>query len=310
MHLFLHFYDSIATTMKKKVVVVVGSTAVGKSDIAVAIATACNGEVVSADSRQVYTGLDIGTGKITPKEMRGIPHHLLDVADAKDVFTAHDFVVHGRIAINDIVNRNKLPVIAGGTGFYIDALLGVVSLPEVPENLSLRKELSQLSTEELYSKLETLDSERAKTIDAKNKVRLVRAIEIAMFLGGVPPLKEQEIFDVLYVGISLPSELLYEKIKNRLKARAENGMIEEVKNLHKRGLSYERMESLGLEYRYIARFLKKELSYEKMMFELEKEIVKYAKRQKTWFKKNIDIQWFEPTEVEKILTEVQRFVQN
>lgn len=296
--------------MKKKVVVVVGSTAVGKSDIAVAIAEACSGEVVSADSRQVYTGLDIGTGKITQNEMRGIPHHLLDVADPKETFTASDFAHVGRLAIDDIIKRDKLPIIAGGTGFYIDALLGVVSLPEVSENTAMRKELSSLSNEMLYEKLVVLDPIRAGTIDAKNKVRLIRAIEIATSLGSVPPLKKQELFDVLYVGISLPLEILNQKIKKRLEARVESGMIEEVKNLHQNGLSYERMESLGLEYRYIARFLKKELPYEEMIIELEKEIVKYAKRQKTWFKKNKNIQWFEPSETNKILTEVQRFLKN
>ena len=172
----------------QKLIVILGPTASGKSDMAVKLAKRFNGEVVSADSRQVYKGLDIGTGKITKKEMQGVKHHLLDVANPKKQFTASDFVDLTSGLIRQIVNRRKVPIICGGTGFYIDALLGDKQIPEVPPNLKLRKELEKKSVEKLFEILKKLDPERAKNIDAKNPRRLIRAIEICKVLGRVPKL--------------------------------------------------------------------------------------------------------------------------
>ena len=179
--------------MRKKVIVVVGPTASGKSSYAVKLARSIGGEGVSADSRQVYKGLDVGTGKITRKEMRGVPHHLLDVVSPKKVFTAHDFVERGQAAIESILNRGKTPIICGGTGFYIDALLGRMPLPNVPPNPALRARLEKKSASQLFAMLQKIDSRRAKNIDRHNPVRLVRAIEIAKALGKVPTAKEQGV---------------------------------------------------------------------------------------------------------------------
>jgi len=172
--------------MKQKVLIILGPTASGKSDLAVQLAKKFKGEVISADSRQVYKGLDIGTGKITKKEMRGVPHHLLDVANPKKYFSVSDYKKLALLSLRYIETKKKLPIICGGTGFYIDALIGKINLPEVPPNKALRKKLEKLSAEKLYKMLLKKDSRRAKEIDPRNKVRVIRALEIVETLGKVP----------------------------------------------------------------------------------------------------------------------------
>ena len=173
-------------TKKQKLIAILGPTASGKSDLAVTLAKKFNGEIISADSRQVYKGLDIGTGKITKKEMRGVKHYLLDVANPQKRFTASDYVLLVNRAIAQIVDKNKIPIICGGTGFYIDAILGEKQIPEVAPDPLLRKELENKTTQELFEILKKLDRERAENIDAKNPRRLIRAIEICEAIGRVP----------------------------------------------------------------------------------------------------------------------------
>lgn len=278
-----------------KVIVICGQTATGKSDFAVDLAKKINppagGEIISADSRQVYKGLNIGSGKITKKEMEGIPHHLLDIANPKTVFSVSQFIKKGEQAIKDILKRNRVPIICGGTGFYIDALVSGKTFPEVKPNIALRKKLNKENLESLQKILKDLDSERFKKIDIHNKVRLIRAIEIAKTLGKVPRIKKQKKYNVEYIGISFPDEILKQRIHDRLYKRMKIGMVTEVKKLHETGLSWKRLESFGLEYKYIALYLQKKLSKKEMLLELEHAIWHYAKRQKTWFKKNKNIQW-------------------
>ena len=271
--------------MKPKIIVVCGPTATGKSDKAVQIALEKNGEIISADSRQVYVGLDIGSGKITHEEMKGIPHYLLDVADPKEIFSVEQFIELGKKAIQNILEKGKTPIICGGTGFYIDALIYNVSLPKIEPNKNLRKELESYSLEQLQKKLQELDEERYSSIDIKNPVRLIRAIEIAYQLGSVPPLKKNSPYEIEWVYLDFEDEILKERIYKRLIARIENGMLEEAKKLHEHGLSFERMKQLGLEYRYQAMYLLGEISYEEMIQLLHTKIWQYAKRQRTWFKK-------------------------
>ncbi|MCI5108769.1 MAG: tRNA (adenosine(37)-N6)-dimethylallyltransferase MiaA [Candidatus Pacebacteria bacterium] len=278
----------------KKVITIVGPTASGKSDLGVKIAKEIDGEIISADSRQVYIGLDIGSGKITPEEMECIRHHMLDVEDPKNIFSVGEYTKMARSYMEDIWKRGKNPIVVGGTGFYIDSLINNREYPNVPENYKLREELSLLSKKDLQKKLETLDPDRYETIDKDNPVRLIRAIEIASVLGKVPTVEEKEKeFELIQVGIKVAKDILENKIHERLYKRVEEGMVEEVERLHRNGLSYERMEDLGLEYRYVSRYIKGELSKEEMLKELESEIHKYAKRQMTWFRKNKDIVWFE-----------------
>lgn len=277
--------------MKQKIIVIVGPTASGKSDLAVKIAKEKNGEVISADSRQVYKGLDIGTGKVTKKEMEGVRHHLLDVASPKQTFTVALFKRKAEKAIADITSRGKIPIICGGTGFYIDSLVFDMDIPEVPPNKELREKLEKKSLEQLFKELQKLDPERAAEIDSKNKVRLVRAIEIAKAIGKTPKIKKLEKYDVEWIGVDWPDDILKERIHTRLLKRIKSGMIKEAQNLHEKGLSYKRMEALGLEYRYLARFLKNEITREEMISELSTKIWQYAKRQRMWFKRNNEIKW-------------------
>jgi tRNA dimethylallyltransferase len=268
-----------------KIIVVCGPTATGKSDYAVKLAKENNGEVISADSRQVYKGLDIGSGKITTEEMQGVPHHLLDVADPKDVFSVTQYQALAVQAIEDIIARGKNPILCGGTGMYIDAVVCGTIFPAVPPNETLRKELQDLTLEELSHKLEKLDPKRFALIDTKNKVRLIRAIEIATTLGSVPETITNPQYEVEWHYLDFPDKVLKERIHIRLFARIREGMIEEVQRLHDEGVSWERLESLGLEYKYLALFLQEKTDKETMLKDLEMAIWHYAKRQRTWFKK-------------------------
>ncbi|MEK7169717.1 MAG: tRNA (adenosine(37)-N6)-dimethylallyltransferase MiaA [Patescibacteria group bacterium] len=297
----------------RKLIVIVGPTAVGKSELAVELARKYGGEIISADSRQVYTGLDIGTGKVTKKGMHGIPHHLLDVTDPRRQFTVAKYTKLAQKALDDILARGKLPIICGGTGLYIDALLGRVLIPEVPPNPKLRKQLERKSVSSLFAMLQKLDPGRAETIDRHNSRRLVRAIEIATVLGRVPVraviLKNNSIaVQPLYIGLTLPKNELKGKIALRLTARIDSGMIEEAKRLHTERVSWKRMEELGLEYRYVSRFLRGRISREEMVAELQSEIWHYAKRQMTWFKRNKEIRWFKPSEQSVIEEKVRKFI--
>lgn len=293
-----------------KLITVVGPTASGKSDLAVEIAHRVGGEVVSADSRQVYRGLDIGTGKVTKKEMRGVPHHLLDVADPRRTYSVARYQRVARGAIRDILRRGNVPILCGGTGFYIQSIVDGLHIPNVPPNAQLRKTLSKKSAEELFAVLKSLDPERARAIDAKNPVRLIRAIEIAQALGSVPqlPAKSAHTYDTLLIGILPTDDQLRARIHTRLLARMRQGMLAEAKRLHTQGLSWKRMDELGLEYRYLARHLKGELPKDVMLQELESAIWQYAKRQKTWFKRDGRIVWINSKDDPAILKRVEKFL--
>ena len=269
---------------KQKVIVILGPTATGKSDLAVKIAKMINGEVVSADSRQIYKGLDIGTGKITKKEMEGIPHHLLDVVNPKKKFTVAQYQKLTNSAIAEIVNKGKTPIICGGTGFYIDAITKGIVFPEVPPNPKLRKTLYSKSAVALFEYLKKLDSRRAKDIKNKNeqnnKVRLIRAIEIVKALGKTPLLKNKKSnYQFIKIGLYLPPDELKKKIEKRVKKMFQDGLLKEIKKLKKSGVSQKRLKELGFEY--------DSPTYEKIV----KETIKYTKRQMTWFKRDKEIKW-------------------
>lgn len=306
---------------KKKMLVIVGPTATGKSDLAVFLAKKLGGEVVSADSRQVYKGLDIGTGKV-PRDptnyklrtknyfYKGVPHHLLGVVNPKRVFSVSQYKKLGEKILQDIWQQEKLPIICGGTGFYIQALVDGIVLPEVPPNKKLRKQLEKKSATELFTILKKLDPRRAKEIDRKNPRRLIRAIEIAKYSGKVPRLEIQppSNTDILEIGINMPDKILRNRIEKRLKARIKKGMIAEAVRLNRQGLSWKRMEELGLEYRYLARYLQGKILKKEMITQLAGEIWQYAKRQRTWFKRDKRIRWFLPTKKERIEKIVKRFL--
>jgi len=273
---------------KKKILVIVGPTASGKSELAVKLAKKFGGEIISADSRQVYRGLDIGTGKITRKEMGGVPHHLLDVADPKKVFSAADFKRLASNSLQYIVAKQKLPIVVGGTGFYIDALAGKVSLPPVPPNKLSRKKLEKLDNKRLFAMLEGKDPVRARSIDKNNKVRLIRALEIVESLGKVPARQHSMPTNLEFIYIGLKPTNLEKRIENRVKNLFKNGLLKEIEKLKKAGVSEERLKEFGFDY--------DDPTYERVV----SESIKYAKRQRTWFKRNKKIKWFTPDEYGKI----------
>jgi len=289
----------------KKLIVIVGPNASGKSELAVRLAkkfsarggSAFGGngaEIISADSRQVYKGLDIGSGKITKKEMQGIPHHLLDIASPKRIFTVAQYQKLALKAIKNIWQREKLPIICGGTGFYVQAVVDGLIIPEIKPDLKLRKKLEKKSTEELFNLLKRKDQRRAKEIDRHNKRRLIRALEIVEAIGRVPKLKTEPLrAEISIIGIKKSRSALKKLIHRRLIKRLKMGLLKEVGKLHRQGLSWQRLENFGLEYRFGAQLLQGKLTEKEFIAKLENAIYQYAKRQMTWFKRDKRIKWLE-----------------
>jgi tRNA dimethylallyltransferase len=279
--------------MKPKLVVILGPTASGKTDLSIKLAKKFSGEIVSVDSRQVYRGMNIGTGKITKKEMRGIPHYLLDVASPKKRFTVAEYKTLAEKAIKKIQKKNKIPFLVGGSGFYIQAVVDNIQIPKVKPDWKLRVKLGKKPVSELYKMLRKLDPTRANRIDKNNPRRLIRALEIVLKTKQpIPPLfQNKPDFETLFLGVKRGKKELENLIEKRLLKRLKAGMIDEVKKLHKSGVSWKRLEEFGLEYRYIALYLQNKMTYNEMIERLQKEIEHYAKRQMTWFKKDKRIKW-------------------
>jgi tRNA dimethylallyltransferase len=278
---------------KPKIVVILGPTSSGKSALAVRLAKKFNAEIVSADSRQVYRDLNLGSGKITKKEMSGVPHHLLDVVSPKGIFSVARYQRLAMKTVKDILRRGKLPIICGGTGLYIDSLLYGYRFPDIKPDYKLRLKLEKQAAEKLFTKLEKLDPVRAKSIDQKNKLRLVRALEIILSSKRpVPQLEKDPLFDALKIGLLPPMLQLRQKVEKRLKQRLKAGLIAEIKRLHKNGLSWQRLENLGLECRFVSRYLRGLISREEMEKLILRSHFEYIKRQLTWWRKDKNIVWF------------------
>ena len=296
---------------KDKILIILGPTASGKSDLAVDLARKFNGEVISADSRQVYKGLDIGSGKITRKEMKGVPHYLLDVVHPRTIFTVTKFQKLAQKQIKDILKRNKLPIICGGTGFYIQSLVDGIIFPEVKPDLVLRSKLETKTLEELILILDKLNPVRLKTIDFKNSRRLIRAIEIADSLGGSTSKDSVDNFpkwEFLQIGIKTDKEILWERIEKRFLLRIKLGIITEAKRLHQAGLTYKRFSEIGLAHKYLVFYLKGKITKDKFIEESIRAEKKYAKRQLTWFKRDKRIKWFSFDDETKIKNTVSTFL--
>lgn len=284
--------------LKKTLIVIVGPTSSGKSEFAVTLAKKVDGEIISADSRQIYKGLNLGSGKVSGKWAKGVfiykkvPHHLIDVASPLRQYSVARFQREAKKIISDILKRGKKPIICGGTAHWVDVLVFGQSLPKVKPDMKLRAKLSKLSTAQMFSKLKKLDPQRAASIDAKNPRRLLRALEIVMSTGKpVPKLKQSSIYNVQWIGLNPGKAKLEKNIKKRLKERLKQGMIAEVKKLRASGLSWKRLESFGLEYKYCALFLQGKLSQQEMEAQLFIAIKKFTKRQMTWWKQNKAIIW-------------------
>lgn len=277
---------------KPKIIVIAGPTSSGKSDLAVKLALEIGGEIVSMDSRQIYKGLDIGTGKITDAEMRGVPHHMIDIVSPRTRYTVQQFKNRAQKEIAGILRRGKVPILTGGSGMYIDAVVYNKIFPEVPPNKKLRIELEKMSTEDLQKILKKKDPKRFANVDIMNRARLIRSIEIAEKLGKVPEAKNgPKLYDVDYRAIKIPKNTLEKKIAQRFNRRFNEGLLKEVKKLRRKGISWKRFYDLGLEYRLAAEHLQGKISEKEMREKMLRENIKYAKRQMTWFKKNKDIKW-------------------
>jgi tRNA dimethylallyltransferase len=287
----------------KRIIAIIGPTASGKSALAIKLARRYKGEVVSADARQVYRGLNLGTGKVTKKEMRGVRHWLLDVATPKQTYSLALYQKAAVKAINNIWQRGRLPILCGGSPFYITALIQGTVLPPVPPNYKLRQKLSKKSAQALFLRLKKLDPARAATIESSNPRRLIRALEIVNALGKVPKLNNQPLMaNWLILGLTHTRAKLAQRIRRRLHTRLKHGLLAEVKRLHDNGLSWQRLDALGLEYRFVSRYLRGQLTKQQMITELEKNIMNFAKRQMRWFKKLPNVHWLkQPKQADQLI---------
>lgn len=285
--------------MTKKLIVILGATASGKTKLAVRLAHELNGEIISADSRQVYKGLDIGTGKDLKEYVidgRIIPYHLIDVTDPEKEFNLFEFQSGFYEIYLDLIQRNVVPVVVGGTGLYLESIILNYHLPPAPPDQELRKNLQTRSVEELQKYLLALKANMHNKTDLENKERLIRAIEIerARESQSAEPLQKPQVKAAVF-GIHWERAVLRKRITARLRQRLEEGMLEEVEALHMAGLSWAKLESFGLEYRYIAQYLQGQITYKEMYEQLNTRIHQFAKRQDTWFRrmerKGVAIDW-------------------
>jgi len=341
---------------KPKIIILIGQTASGKTQTAIKLAKAINGEVISADSRQVYKHLNIGTDKVNKEAMQGVPHHLIDITDPvargplatllarfgisqkSSRYTVSNFVYDAQAAIEDITSRGKVPIIAGGTMLYIDALMGNVNVPNVAPNPKLRAQLKQQSPALLFSKLQATDPCRAAQMvtegQDKNPRRLIRALEIIDALGKVPentqnnyPITKSHVgfgdwvmigreeYDVLWLGLNNDPILQKEKINKRNAEMLENGLLEEVQQLQKMGISQEKFDTFGFEYKYPAMYLsgipiiQNEVpTLEQVLMKMNSDTWRYAKKQRAWWQGRNEINWFKASEYENLLKKTQDFL--
>ena len=279
--------------MNNRVIAVVGATASGKTSYAIELAKKINAEIISADSRLVYKGMDIGTAKPTIDEMQEIPHYMIDVVEPEYNYSVGLYVKEAKKHITDIISRGKVPIVVGGTGLYFRVLLENYDLPDVKPDYELRKELSSYSYEELLEMLTKLDEKAANSVEKNDKKKLIRYIEIIKLAGKpldlVRGVKEKE-FNVEWVGLNFPREILYDRINKRVDLMIEQGLIDETKKLlQKHGRISNITDTIG--YREVLSYLDGELSLDEAKDKLKQNTRNYAKRQLTWFRKNEQINW-------------------
>ncbi len=302
------------TEQKPALVVILGPTASGKSALGIALAQQFHGEIVSADSRQVYRSLDIGSAKVTAEEQALVPHHLLDVVDPGEIYTVSQFQHAAIAAINAILARQHVPFLVGGSPHYIQAVVDNLDMPQVAPQPALRAQLEQRSLSDLLMELEKRDPKSFATIDRNNPRRVIRALEVCITTG--KPFSEQRglanpLYRSLMLGIQWPRDVLYKRIDARIDERMRQGMVQEVQDLLTAGISHERLDALGLEYRFVDRWLRGEFVSEDQMVEhLKYAIHDFTRRQLSWFRRDSRIVWIDGNTGEIMMQEAKSIVED
>ncbi len=288
-------------TEKQPLIAIVGPTATGKTDLSLDLAEAHSGEIVSADSRQIYRGLDIGSGKVNPQERARVPHYLLDVAEPGETYTLAQYQRDATRAIEDILSRDNIPFLVGGTPLYLYAVIDNYRIPSVPPLPALRALLEKASTETLFALLAHKDPETARNIDRNNPRRLIRALEVVYATRrsfSLQKKKGRRRWRTLKLAIDMPRSVLYERIDKRVDVRKDK-MEQEISNLLACGVSPHWLSRLGLEYRFVTAYLTGEMPREEAIKKLKYAIHRFARRQLTWFRKDKEIIWASsPSEAE------------
>ncbi len=294
-------------------IVVLGPTASGKSSLGITLAQRFHGEIVSADSRQVYRGLDIGTAKVTTEEQALVPHHLLDIVEPNETYTVSQFQHAAFAVIDAILTRQHIPFLVGGSPHYIQSVVDNLEMPQVAPQHALRAQLEQRSLDDLLQELQERDPQSYATIDRNNPRRVIRALEVCIVTG--KPFSEQRglarpLYRSLLLGIQWPREVLYRRIDTRVDERMQQGMVQEVQGLLDVGISHERLEALGLEYRFVARWLRGEFASEEQMVErLKYAIHDFTRRQLTWFRRDKRIVWIDGDDMNMMMREAEGIVE-
>ncbi len=303
--------------MKKKLVVIAGPTAVGKSRVAIEIATSLGGEIVNADSMQVYRHMDIGTAKPEKEDLKRVPHHMIDIVDPDEDFNAGTYTEMARWVIDRIHERGRVPVVVGGTGLYIRTLTrGIFHGPG--KNEAIRRHLEEMMERDglptLYDLLREVDPEGASRIHPRDRLRIVRALEV-YHLTGVPISRWQrthgfreEPYETLKIGLYMERELLYKRIEERVDEMMEKGLLEEVRTLLKMGYGPELKPMQGLGYREMCSFLRGEMELDEAVRLIKRNTRRYAKRQFTWFRKEEGMEWFRPDDLHSLLERIRVFL--
>ncbi|MEH7115556.1 tRNA (adenosine(37)-N6)-dimethylallyltransferase MiaA [Neobacillus niacini] len=305
---------------KQKLLVIIGPTAVGKTKLSIELAKRYNGEIISGDSMQIYRGMDIGTAKIKIKEMEGIPHHLIDIKEPDESFSVAEFQQLVRAKITEITSKGKLPIIVGGTGLYIQAVIYDYQFSEAPADEEFRLQLEvkakEFGNEALHDELTMVDPDSARQIHPNNIRRVIRALEIFHCTGKImSDYQNNQQPDLLYetalIGLTMEREMLYERINTRVEMMMSEGLIEEVSLLHKDGIrDCQSIQAIG--YKEIYDYLDGKVRLEEAVDNLKQNSRRYAKRQLTWFRNKMDVEWFDMTvvpDLSKKITEISHYVE-